>query len=364
MRKIKIILLLVGLIYANFSFAQSGWFWQNPLPQGNNLNDITILDNGICYAVGVAGTVIKSTDYGLNWTFIHSDSGRAFNSVQFYNEFTGWVASSVFNGTGDCKVLKTTNGGHTWVTKKLDWNSFNYSLDFSSLDTGYYTMKNGNVNGYIYKTTNAGENWSLIFSINSFYVSNTEFLNNLTGYACGSLGIIKTSNGGLNWQNLYQFSGMGGYFNSISFINNNTGFAVGVRNSYPYSYQFIMRTTNSGLNWLELTTGTSNLLTDIKVAGDNSIYICGNNVLLKSTNFGINWADIPLNSNILLKSMDFNLSKGLVTGNFGFILRSTNYGFEWIDNFSSYRSNGCGSIQFYNKKIGFAIAGKNLLKTL
>ena len=43
-----------------FSFSQ--WSWQNPLPQGNKLNSIIFkgLSNG--YAVGEAGTFIKTTD--------------------------------------------------------------------------------------------------------------------------------------------------------------------------------------------------------------------------------------------------------------------------------------------------------------
>jgi len=41
-------------------FAQ--WFWQNPLPQGNDLNDVDFIDefNGI--AVGKSGTIIHTTD--------------------------------------------------------------------------------------------------------------------------------------------------------------------------------------------------------------------------------------------------------------------------------------------------------------
>lgn len=33
-------------------FAQSGWFWQNPLPQGNGLGDVFFINNSTGWAVG------------------------------------------------------------------------------------------------------------------------------------------------------------------------------------------------------------------------------------------------------------------------------------------------------------------------
>jgi len=47
--------------------AQEGWFWQNPLPQGNNLNSIHFIDSNIGWAVGHTGTVLKTTNGGTDW---------------------------------------------------------------------------------------------------------------------------------------------------------------------------------------------------------------------------------------------------------------------------------------------------------
>ena len=62
--RIKWFVLVV--VFAGMSIAQD-WSWVNPLPQGNTLNDVKKLGNGIVYAVGDNGTILKSLDDGLTW---------------------------------------------------------------------------------------------------------------------------------------------------------------------------------------------------------------------------------------------------------------------------------------------------------
>ncbi len=38
--------------------SSGGWCWQNPLPQGNNLNAVWSADSNNSWAVGVAGTIV------------------------------------------------------------------------------------------------------------------------------------------------------------------------------------------------------------------------------------------------------------------------------------------------------------------
>src|SRR5438552_14532981 len=93
-----------------------------------------------------------------------------------------------------------------------------------------------------------------VFSQTGWYqqVSNTnntlysvQFLDNNTGYACGNSGIIlKTTNGGVNW-NIVFFAGSGYKFYSLCIINANTCYAGGaISNGGIYN-----KTTNAGNNW-------------------------------------------------------------------------------------------------------------------
>ena len=49
------------------AFSQIGWFWQNPTPQGNYLNDVKFISPNTGWAVGSLGTIIKTTNGGANW---------------------------------------------------------------------------------------------------------------------------------------------------------------------------------------------------------------------------------------------------------------------------------------------------------
>jgi photosystem II stability/assembly factor-like uncharacterized protein len=63
----KTLLLISVLLVLSAGFAQAGWFWQNPKPQGNMLNSVYFVDQATGYAVGNAGTIIKTTDGGISW---------------------------------------------------------------------------------------------------------------------------------------------------------------------------------------------------------------------------------------------------------------------------------------------------------
>ena len=58
----KISLLVCFNFYAVFAFSQ--WTWQNPLPQGNYLNSVYFTNANTGYAVGGAGTIMKTVDAG------------------------------------------------------------------------------------------------------------------------------------------------------------------------------------------------------------------------------------------------------------------------------------------------------------
>ena len=90
------------------TFAQEGWFWQNPLPQGNNLQDIYVFDENTAIAVGNVGTVIKTTDGGTNWNSQTSGTTEGLRSVHFTDNNTGWAVGA--SGI----ILKTTDGGAIW----------------------------------------------------------------------------------------------------------------------------------------------------------------------------------------------------------------------------------------------------------
>ena len=66
MKKTYFLTLILILTSINL-FSQSGWFWQNPLPQGNQLFGVKFVNQNTGFATGESGTVIKTTNGGSNW---------------------------------------------------------------------------------------------------------------------------------------------------------------------------------------------------------------------------------------------------------------------------------------------------------
>ena len=55
--------------------AQDNWYWQNPLPQGNDIMDVFIFDQNSAIAVGANGSILKSTNGGNSWDFQSNAAG-------------------------------------------------------------------------------------------------------------------------------------------------------------------------------------------------------------------------------------------------------------------------------------------------
>jgi len=77
------LILLVNI--SNISFSQSGWVWQNPTPQGNTLLSIQFLNSLTGYAGSDAGTLLKTTNGGLNWEINSSNIGIAPEKIHFFD---------------------------------------------------------------------------------------------------------------------------------------------------------------------------------------------------------------------------------------------------------------------------------------
>lgn len=148
------------------------------------------------------------------------------------------------------------------------------------------------------------------------------FVNENTGFIIGENLILSTSNAGLNWNN----SILQGRNNDILFVNNNTGFICSDSGK-------IHKTTNTGVSWNLINSGTSNTLMRISFQNENTGIVVGfNRTILKTINSGISWINLLTNNDTLnffgCKIIDND--NYIVTGSSSSIYRTTNSGADWI----------------------------------
>ncbi|HEY5125276.1 MAG TPA: T9SS type A sorting domain-containing protein, partial [Ignavibacteria bacterium] len=204
-------------------------------------------------------------------------------------------------------------------------------ISFINKDTGWASSWSG-----IYKTTNAGLSYSFLSS--TVNCGKIVFLKeNYSGEFCGFIissgALFKSTNSGLNWINVPN----SGTYNSISFINKDTGWTYIVQ--YPSR---IMYTSNGGSNWVTQYIDSNNSYSKI-LFGNNSKGWAGTNVyrILATSNGGITWGTqtIPIYSGGPYPNSFVDSLVGWIGGTGINIAKTTNGGgpiiFTDINNISS-----------------------------
>jgi photosystem II stability/assembly factor-like uncharacterized protein len=310
------------LLVTQICFAQ--WFWQNPLSQGNTLNEIYAFDQNSAIAVGEAGTIIKTSDGGNSWVSLTSGGSDRLNSVYFIDSNTGWIVGN--NGT----ILKTTNGGTSWLQQISGVTDPLFSVFFINLNSGWIAGEDGT----ILKTTNGGTNWVFQQGVFPKYVESIYFNDENNGCAAGIdydgnnyFGvIIKTTDGGASWTTQYS----GYWLLSLYFTNSNTAWAAGAG--------IILNTNDGGTSWNPQITGTSYQLYSVHFSDSNFGWAVGydgnasSGIILNTTDGGINWNPTTVGADTVLYSVQFaDLNNGWAVGDNGAILHTTNGGVSFVE---------------------------------
>ncbi len=158
------------------------------------------------------GVIFKTINAGANW-FQSFRGGSDYNNIKFKDDLIGYVTQY--------SIIKTTDGGNFWdLASELTSNTFSISNIFN--DTLFVSCDSGK----IYRSINAGVNWTMFYTPTNDTLRKIFFVNSKVGYAIGDLGlIVKTTNAGVNWA--LQNSGTTRRLRDIYFINEDTGFVVG-----------------------------------------------------------------------------------------------------------------------------------------
>lgn len=276
------------------------------------------------------GGMYKSTNGGANWQMIGLQYtvsiGRIvinpLNPLKIYAAAVG----SYFGPNPDRGIFRSNDGGATW-SKILflsdSTGAIDIAMDPINPDNLLASMwektrypNSGQLYGKtsgIYKSTNGGNNWTSLGVANglpnsattnvgriglSISKSNPNIAYSLFTNGSTYLGFFKTTNGGLNWTNANPggqledgFSNFSWYFGQVRIHP--------VNPDIVYVLDFaIMKTTNSGTTWFDITTDhVDNHALAFKPGSPETIIEGNDGGIFNSTNGGNTFtkvADLPV----------------------------------------------------------------------
>jgi photosystem II stability/assembly factor-like uncharacterized protein len=383
----KYIFLFSFLLAVTSSRAQ--WEWQNPLPQGNNLESVFFTSLSTGYAVGLGGTILKTTDGGNNWSFQNSGTTAFLYSVYFTSENKGFVVGM---GGNYSIILETIDAGQTWTNITPFNTSGLYAVFFPTADTGYIAGDQG----VILRTTDGGSTWT-DHSLTPYpnYFHSLYFVTGKLGFVAGASGILRTNDAGMTWASVYP--GPPPILHSIWFADMNHGYAVGegcilkttnggtawVYDSLPSSYYLnavrfsspdtgiimgvhgyygiIMETFNAGTTWITKNDSVHGCNALVSRGSSSWVGVGQFGYTITSTDNFNSWNHISTGTYNILNSISFpDHENGFVAGNFGTILKTVNHGQTWtIEN--SKTSRNLYGICFPSSFTGYAVGDSGLI---
>jgi photosystem II stability/assembly factor-like uncharacterized protein len=196
-----------------------------------DLINIYFYDNYLGFIACEPRRILKTTDSGNSWNEIIVDSTFSFNSLFFKNETIGWASVSEGFMSGG-SIFKTTDAGVTW--EKIHSNSHRlYAIKgFPESDTlfciGIYVLHGAYRT--LYSSQDGGETWTpvpLDIQTMLFHFSSPK-VGRVCGYLWSSVStnkILYTENGCNSWTT--EDSTDEDFYTDWFFINDDLGWLVG-----------------------------------------------------------------------------------------------------------------------------------------
>lgn len=288
-------------------------------PVNRNLHSVYFPSADTGYIVGDYGTILKTTQGGSTWIKQNSGITTRLNAVYFSNPDIGYAVGD--SGT----ILKTVNGGNIWSKQITGIQSNLNSIYFSSMDSGYAVGDSGT----FLKSNDGGTSWAYLwpYYLNFFNgnIKSVFFINDFNGYACSENFFIyifyKSIEKGIIQSRLTYNEKL---YHSVYFTNKDTGYCVGDSGTIVITYDGTVQ--HSMTKWFKQKTGTINTLFSVFFADKNTGYAVGDNgTILRILNGDTNWTALNSGTTLRLYSVYFtNVNTGYAVGNNGIILKTIN----------------------------------------
>ncbi len=356
-----------------------------------DLQSVQLVSPTVAYAVGERGTLLKSTDGGESWVLKPIPTLNTLSQVAFLNESEGWVYEE------DGTAWYTSDGiaSGSWEREDNLKNVLIGTLTgVDNYDDYLLASSKTDRQGYMYLSTDLGENWRTITGAAPGDLNAVSFINQNVGYAAGPKGqLIKTVDQGASWQPIATQETS--EFIALRFFSATLGYGLlsrrlvktidggqswerpsetlsGLRNlymidenvGYVSSTRALWKTIDGGANWTEVNTGPwSGFINAIYFTGNGTGRVSiDNGDVYSTTDGGANWQRISTRRYIKAWSwINSNIVYGLWDN--GGLWKSTDGGANWQRKTSRVGLN-LNSIDFVSEQEGYAVGDRgNLYKT-
>ncbi|MES2593572.1 MAG: YCF48-related protein [Bacteroidota bacterium] len=326
----------------------------------NNFNGrMCFADSSHGFVTGMNGLMYKTVNAGTSWSAASSGTSDPLTGLDFYDSNNGYAVGGNA-GANTSKMIRTTDGGATWLPVTLDPGTHRlYSINFISPNLGYAVGLNGTILKYSPCPPN---NWTVLTSGTTASLLGVSAVNANICYISGSAGLIlKTTNGGNSW--IPQTSGTSKDLYEILFTNANRGYAVGNDGA-------AVKTTNGGVTWTPMTipTGTTVSLRSVYFVDDTIGYITGGTPpggtpgnIFKTIDAGNTWASLSVSSvstNGIYSTYFTSPTIGYANDYDGHILKTTNAGLSWTAYSTGTSNHFNGTMSFTDSVTGY-VSGMN-----
>ncbi len=282
----------------------------------NQVSSMTSIGTNIFIGTGTHG-VFKSTDNGISWISVNNGLSSTDTTVSckvYSNGSTLYLVT-----TYEHKIYQSTNNGASWLPI---WNYLVNSSSYPAIKSLNFfgsTILIGSA-GTVYKSTDNGVNWAQqTIPITSPAISAPWFISFATDgtnifAATDNSNIFKSINNGSTFNPLINDSINGGYFKNVVGI----GSKIFVASEYSTGRKPVYMSTNSGNNWLPVSTGITSpfsLMHIYSLTTDNTnLFVSLINQVFVSNNDGASWnqlgGDIPGSSGVSQKIVAFTYKTG------------------------------------------------------
>jgi photosystem II stability/assembly factor-like uncharacterized protein len=229
-----------------------------------------------------------------------------FHRGFFLDDNSGWL---VTHSTG--LVLRTTDGGKSWLTQQRLEAGYLESIFFTDKKHGWICGDKGR----IYRTADGGNHWQqvgvnrpeLVFTGVHFFNRKQGMLVGMNTQSRHSI-LFASSDGGQSWQDGSTRVSGSGLSGAITFLNKRVGFIAG--------FNTILRTTDGGRSWQLSRSGQGAVIRDITFFnGSKGLAVGHKGLLLATEDEGQHWQVADIFADALLRSVVFiNKNFALIAG--------------------------------------------------